>query len=526
MIMNELKLMPLLPFAMALAIGLIIGYFVQIPYFVLFALMGVCLILAVLARNKAQFRFVPLLLCTLCLGAALMKRQNANLMPIQTEAYTSVTVVVEDSPKMTEWGLLLSCIVVEDSSKKLEGKKIRCSWNEPQFLPVVGQTLEVNGKIRPTVSDVKKELTKTGNFNYERWLKSHSYVARMTAYGDNIIGDSVNRIGDVDFIERVGIKAKILRQKILNAFHDEGLEDENFAIVAAMGFGDKSSLTEATRDVFSRTGAAHLLALSGMHLGILYVLLSMLLSRLNIFFGNKFDAQFWGQIIVICTIWTYVVLVGMPQSVVRSAVMITLYAAISSSSRQKMSLNTLAVTAIVMLVVNPMSIWDVGFQMSFMAMVGIFVFHTPIYNIISIEWLFDHPFLRKIWALVCVSVAAQIGTMPLSVYYFGRIPVLFLLTNLVAIPLVTMLLYCVFLALVLWFVPFVRAIMLLSVQGLTWCLTKSLGLFANWDIVSINNISINWIQMMLIYMMIIVVAIMISRIRKIYNRRKTYSMLK
>jgi len=179
-----------------------------------------------------------------------------------------------------------------------------------------------------------------------------------------------------------------------------------------------------------------------------------------------------------------------------------------------------------MLLISPMAIWDVGFQMSFMAMVGIFVFHTPIYNIINTMWLFEHPIIRKVWALICVSIAAQIGTMPLSVYYFGRIPILFLLTNLIAIPLVTLLLYCVFLSLIFWMIPLVRTILLLCVQGLVSILSLSLGNISRWDNVSINNISINWIQMMLIYMMIIVISIIIIRLRKIYNTRRTHSILK
>lgn len=532
MIMNKLKLMPLVPFVMALVCGMVSGYFVSFPLVALLLSMGIFVFASLLTRKNLKLQGAALLLCTMTLGAFLMERENARLTPLMAEADASATVVVDDEPKVTEWGVLVSCVVVGDKEENgtgmplQKGARIRCSWREPSFVPSVGQTIVVRGRLRATGNADGQKKHVAGNFNYERWLKSHSYAALMTCRGDNVSLAEEGRLDEISFSERVAIKAKVLRHRIIGAFEKEGVEGEEMAVIAAMGFGDKSTLTENTREVFSQTGAAHLLALSGMHLGILFVLLTMFVSHLNFFFMPHFDARYWGQILVVATIWGYVVMVGMPQSVVRSAVMLTIYAAISSSERQKMSLNTLAFTAIVMLLMNPMAIWDVGFQMSFMAMAGIFVFHTPIYNIISMEWLFEHPIMRKVWSLVCVSTAAQIGTMPLAVYYFGRIPVLFLLTNLVAIPLVTMLLYGVFLCLVMWAIPFVRALLLLAVQGLSNVLTSTLGVMANWDIVSINNISINWIQMMLIYMMIIVVAIIIDRMRRIYKRQKIYSMLK
>ena len=139
-----------------------------------------------------------------------------------------------------------------------------------------------------------------------------------------------------------------------------------YAVVAAMALGDKSALTQDLRDVYSVTGASHVLALIGLHLGIIYTLLSLFVFRRR--------WQVLSQVIVILSVWAFVFLVGMSTSVMRSAVMLSVYALLSLGHRDRMSVNTLAFTAIVMLMISPMSLFDVGFQMSYMAVFSILLF--------------------------------------------------------------------------------------------------------------------------------------------------------
>ena len=123
------------------------------------------------------------------------------------------------------------------------------------------------------------------------------------------------------------------------------MADESYAVVATMALGDKSALTIELKDTYSVTGASHVLALSGLHLGIIYTLLSLLIA------GRRW--QMLSQLVLILSIWAFVFLVGMSVSVVRSAVMLSLYALLSLGHRDKMSANTLAFTAIVLLMINP-----------------------------------------------------------------------------------------------------------------------------------------------------------------------------
>ena len=120
-------------------------------------------------------------------------------------------------------------------------------------------------------------------------------------------------------------------------------------------------------------------------------------------------------------------MVGLSPSVVRSSVMISIYALLSLGYREKMSVNTLAFTAIIMLVVNPRSLYDVGFQLSFAAVLAILVLNPLFSKVIPLHVLLRHRWLRFWWGLTTVSVSAQVGTAPLVAYYFGTFSTYFLL---------------------------------------------------------------------------------------------------
>ena len=244
------------------------------------------------------------------------------------------------------------------------------------------------------------------------------------------------------------------RTLLLKRLQSSGLSDDQYAVVAAMALGDKSALTHELRETYSMTGASHILALSGLHLSIIYALLSMLVV------GRRW--QTISQVAIILSIWAFVFLVGMSASVVRSAVMLTVYALLALGHRKKMSVNTLAFTAIVMLLVSPQALFDVGFQMSFMAVFSILLFVPLFYRPFSAEYLMTHRVVKWVWGMVAISVAAQIGVAPLIAYYFGRFSCYFLLTNFIVIPAATIILY---LSLATLLIPSI-GVLLASIVGL------------------------------------------------------------
>lgn len=234
--------------------------------------------------------------------------------------------------------------------------------------------------------------------------------------------------------ERTILKAQDFRQQAEQQLHTLHIGEQDFAVIAAMAMGDKSALNQETKEAYSISGTSHILAVSGLHIGIIFQLIILLL-------GGKRRSKL--TIILSTTIvWAYVIFIGFPASAVRAATMLSIYSMVLLSLRPDPTLNTLALAYIIMVLVNPFNIFDIGFQMSFLAVGSILLFYPLFFCLLS-----SHSnIIRAIWGLFCVSLAAQIGTLPLIVFYFGRISCYSLITSFIAIPAATLILYlCVLL---------------------------------------------------------------------------------
>ena len=294
------------------------------------------------------------------------------------------------------------------------------------------------------------------------------------------------------------------REKLLARFSDNGIDGDAYAVVAAMSLGDKSALTRNLKDTYSVSGASHVLALSGLHLGIIYILFSLFLPR------RRWPAL--SQLVIILFIWAFVFLVGMSVSVVRSAVMLTVYGLLSIGNRDKMSINALAFTAIVMLMWNPSWLFDVGFQMSFMAVLAILLFVPLFEDVFSAEYLMEHRWIKRIWGLVTVSCSAQLGVAPLIAFYFGRFSTYFLLTNFIVIPAAMVILW---LSIVVLVFPSLAYILLYIVELLNIALSRISAIPG----ASIDGLHPSVIQVVLVYILIFCSYLLIGRIKPIVGWR-------
>lgn len=299
-------------------------------------------------------------------------------------------------------------------------------------------------------------------------------------------------------VERTRLRCLQWRQQLLARYEAQGLEGEQYAVVAAMTLGDKSALTKDVREVYAVTGAAHVLALSGLHLGIIYALLSLLVV------GRRW--QMLSQFVCILGIWVFAFLVGLSASVVRSAIMLTVYALLSLGHRDKMSLNTLAFTAILMLVVSPRSLFDIGFQLSFMAVASILLWLPVFRGAFSEAYLMEHPLLKWVWSMAGVSLAAQLGVAPLIAFYFGRFSTYFLLTNFIVVPAATLILY---LSLVVLLIPVLAYLLICIVRLLNTCLAY----IATIPGASIEGLHPTITQTTMIYVIIVAVYLLVLRLR-------------
>jgi competence protein ComEC len=228
------------------------------------------------------------------------------------------------------------------------------------------------------------------------------------------------------------------------------LDKENLAVVAAMVLGDKTQLDGAQREAYSLSGASHVLALSGLHLSIIFSFLNFVTFRRR----NKTVRS----ILLISAIWMYAFLVGLMPSVVRSAIMLSVMTLVGITGRNSFSLNVLSFAAIIMLLLNPLSLYDIGFQLSFIAVAFIVTFCRNVTSIISVSWIINHPVLNWLWQLLVVSLLAQLGTMPLVLYYFGNLPLLSLPLSFIIIPATTLILYLSLMFILIGWLPYIGAV--------------------------------------------------------------------
>lgn len=290
------------------------------------------------------------------------------------------------------------------------------------------------------------------------------------------------------------------RAHLLERMTESGLDGEAYAIVAAMSLGDKSAVSRDLKDTYSVSGASHVLALSGLHLGIIYMLLSLFLPR------RRWPAL--SQLFTILVVWAFVFLVGMSVSVVRSAIMLTIYGLLTIGQRRKMSVNVLAFSAMVMLLFKPVWLFDVGFQMSFLAVLAILLFVPLFVGVFPEGYLLQHRCLRWVWGMIAVSCSAQLGVAPLIAFYFGRFSTYFLLTNFIVIPAAFVILW---LSLVVMLFPPLAYLLLYIVQWLNRILRGISALPGS----SIEYLHPTVFQVAMIYVIIFCCYLLIERIRPV-----------
>jgi len=257
-------------------------------------------------------------------------------------------------------------------------------------------------------------------FNYKRFLSfdqiyhqqyitSGKWLKLEDAKGNFIMASSIN-IGQ--YLE------SIMNKYIQN--------DRSLAIAKALTLGIKNELDNELQKAYATAGAMHVLAVSGLHVGIIFLIVSSLLRK----WKNHKKGRFFFALFNIAVLWAYAFITGLSPSVQRAAMMFTFIILAQAMKRQTNIYNTLAASAFVLLSINPFLLFSVGFQLSYLAVLGIVFFQPKLYCLLQ----FNFVLWDKIWAITCVSIAAQLATAPLGLLYFHQFPTYFFLSNLVVIP--------------------------------------------------------------------------------------------
>lgn len=476
------QLFPLLRIAIALILGIVIGdeFSCTIHDSVWLSLMVGMLVCALLTKKYLPVHTLGIYLYFIFFGALLISHQeDAQKVEWGTCPILAQGVVVNApvmKAKVVEWDVRMA-----DSHSLIKAFVVRDKRSEALD---VGDGISFCSVVR------KPENRGHSTFDYAAYLRNHGFSGTTFVESGYWSAAAVD-ISSLSLLERAKLKMMRLRTSLLRRYSLLGISGQTYAVTAALTLGDKSSLDKQTKDAYSRAGASHILALSGLHLGILYSILTLLLGRTKRSLSTP---------LILLAVWTFVLVVGMSPSVVRAAAMLSIHAFVSLLNRDKTSVNTLAMAALLMLTVNAQSLFDVGFQLSFLAVLSILMFYPPLYHSFQPEWMMNHPVFSFVLQMLVVSVSAQLGTFPLVMYYFGNIPVYFLLTNCVVIPLATVVLYLSAALFVLVFIPAIQQLLAFLLMTVVSWMNMMMDVINRLPSASISHLSPSALQVIMIYL--------------------------
>lgn len=261
-----------------------------------------------------------------------------------------------------------------------------------------------------------------------------------------------------------------LRHHWLQKLRESGFREKEFAVAGALLLGYKDEIDKETLRAYSSAGAMHVLAISGLHVGIIFLMFNTIFKFLLALPRGKIIRS----VVVLSLIWLYALVAGFSPSVVRATVMFSAVALAQAVNRKTNIYNTLLISAVVLISFDPQIIFQVGFQLSYIAVLGIVSVQPALDKLLKPKTKLG----KAIWGIITVSIAAQLATFPFGLYYFHQFPNLFILSNLLVIPLVTLILYLG--------VPLLLISMVFSLPTWLWAILSGL---IHW-----MNRGVSWIE--------------------------------
>lgn len=449
------KTVPVLRLLLPLIAGILLQYHLNIAlfHFCITAAIGLIILLVYRYLNTAQkFSFqwlsgIAISLIFIALGGLLSFEKNIE--------HHSLWIGKYYQPKLPVKLTLQEPIVEKQKSFKALAKAEAVLINN-QWQPVKGDVLLYFKKdsTKPNLQYGSQiVLTQNlmpiinagnpGGFNYARYcsFQNISYQAFLNDEGFITLPTTSTHWFDAALIAT--------RTKVLSILRENIQEPNQLSVAEALLIGYRDDLDRDLVQSYSNTGVVHIIAISGLHLGMIYGLL--------IFLFRPFNRYKWSKIVkplvILFVLWGFSFIAGAAPSILRSAVMFTFIVVGESIGRKTNMYNSLAASAFLLIVINPFSLWDVGFQLSYTAVLSIVVFQ-PYMN----RWLyFENKLLKGLWSLNAVTLSAQILTLPIVLYHFHQFPTLFMFTNLFAVPFSGLILYAELLLLVTYFIPIIGA---------------------------------------------------------------------
>lgn len=501
---------PFLRFLLPLVIGIVLTHFISVPQilaqvFVFFGIFGVVLF-TLIEKLRKSYSLRPLFgvfVFAMCFGFGAIRYNDTEsemYLPI-SKSKIVLTGKVLDKPikKKNSIAITLSLqnIKTVDRWQKVSGRAMIYLQKDMKV-----EELEIGDLL--LLKTGLQRVRNSGNpheFDYASYLKNQHIL--YSAYADSLSWKKIGKNEDFS----LKVTASKWRDHLLTIYRKNGIQNESFDILAALTLGYKTGMDPEIKRAWADAGAMHVLAVSGLHVGIIYMIMSYMFRFLSRFTYGRWIRGFF----LLFTLWTYALLTGMSPSVMRSATMFSFIVIGEMLKRNGNIYNSLAISAFFLLLIDPFLLFTVGFQFSYLAVVSIVFFQPQFEKLIYI----GNPIVKKLWQLTTVSLSAQIGTFPLAIYYFHQFPSYFLLSGYVVIIMAGVLIYLSALLLILSPINSLSQILgwLLRniVEGMNYLIVKIQGLPGS----VLREISFSHYQFILTYFLLFSLVALIS-----FKRRK------
>ena len=445
---------PFIRLLIPLTAGILIAFYLDLSLKILYpaaVIAGITLLIIRFLPSSVKFTIrwlngVCFNLLFFCLGATLVYFQQTEHDKTWIGHYLSgnqpVIVTLQEPlvEKVNSYKALAKAeaILVNDEWKNVKGNiLIYCKKDSSPPPLVYGSRLIIQKKLQP--------ITNSGNpggFDYKRYCAFQDIHYQVYLQPkDYKLSDQIHTNAFTGLLITMRNNVLAILRKFIPGEKETGVAE-------ALLIGYRDDLDKELVQSYSNTGVVHIIAISGLHLGMIYGLLVLLLKP----FHKKKWIRWVKPLLILFVLWGFSLLAGAAASILRSAVMFSFIVIGESLGRKTNIYNTLAASAFCLLVYNPYFFWDVGFQLSYTAVLSIVLFMKPIYR----QYYFSNKLLNTIWQLNAVTLSAQVLTLPIILYYFHQFPNLFVFTNFIAVPLSGFILYGELLLLIFVKLPFIN----------------------------------------------------------------------
>lgn len=419
------------------SLGLIMSYFIETNIVLLYALFIAITILGVITfMMKKQGANMIIFLSLFILGAIV---SNYHLNKSILLNFKGETLEVQ--------GIVREILTVDKNYTKAEFEVTTVKLDRSMIMIREKTSLNIKGNLKINKGDIIKfqgtidGISRNGNpylFNYRTYMFTKGVYTNMsaTSYSVKILSKENPTLGDnlsINFEERV------------NNIFDNNLKSNNSSIMKSIILGNSSYLDEETQGKFRDLGLGHILAVSGLHVGLIFLFIMYILQAIGL-------QRNLSVILSVIAIWAYGYMIGLPASVVRASIMFSLLSLSSLIYRRYDSINIIAFTGTIMLIIRPLWILNIGFQISFVATASIILL-TP-----KINKIFKQYKMTNIGKSLAPLIGVQLGTLPIVAYYFNNYSVMSIVANIIIIPLISLALILSLSAIILSyiFMPLVR----------------------------------------------------------------------